>query len=283
MTPAWLDALQGSGLICPDPVFVIGSPRSGTSALGKALGAHPALWASNETKFLAYLFGDGLIDRVHDIEMARPTVSWLRTHDVDADELIAAVGVGINGLLTSRSGGRRWVDHTPDYTPFAGDLARMFPGARFVHIVRDGRAVVHSMLHFATRFEGDRRAQIAPSLPSYFGDARAAATKWVTSVEAGLRFAAAHPDRCTTVLNERIVADPTAVMAGILDAVGVASSPEPATFLATRRINSSFAPASTPRDERPWRQWPAEWVIAFDAIGGALARDLGYGDHDPVG
>ncbi|GLQ48011.1 hypothetical protein GCM10007862_30620 [Dyella lipolytica] len=42
----------------------------------------------------------------------------------------------------------RWVDGTPEYSFYIYGLTLLFPHARFVHIVRDVRSVVDSMLNF---------------------------------------------------------------------------------------------------------------------------------------
>jgi hypothetical protein len=42
--------------------------------------------------------------------------------------------------------GRTWVDHTPENINYASFLLGLFPQARMVHIVRDGRAVANSIL-----------------------------------------------------------------------------------------------------------------------------------------
>ena len=60
-------------------------------------------------------------------------------------------------LLTRTSNGRRWIDQTPANTLVVDRLAEMFPGARFLHILRDGRRVVHSMINFH-RAMGDPEA-----------------------------------------------------------------------------------------------------------------------------
>jgi hypothetical protein len=49
--------------ICDSPVFVIGSPRSGTTALAFALGQHPGLATSDESQILVDLFFKGALDR----------------------------------------------------------------------------------------------------------------------------------------------------------------------------------------------------------------------------
>jgi hypothetical protein len=43
-----------------------------------------------------------------------------------------------------RAGAARWCDGTPDNVFQMLDLAEIFPGAKFVHIIRDGREVARS-------------------------------------------------------------------------------------------------------------------------------------------
>ena len=59
--------------ICSDPVFVIGSPRSGTSVTAWALHQHPELWTSHETEFLRELFGENRPHRAYDEGTSRTT------------------------------------------------------------------------------------------------------------------------------------------------------------------------------------------------------------------
>ena len=49
--------------LCPDPVFILGAPRSGTSILVWALAQHPEFWGSAESNMLYHLFGDGHLGR----------------------------------------------------------------------------------------------------------------------------------------------------------------------------------------------------------------------------
>ena len=94
------------------------------------------------------LFGT-LVERAFERAMEIPGRAGFGVEDVSREEFLASVGMGINALITSRSGGRRWIDHTPLYTLIVDTLAEVFPGASFIHILRDGREVVHSMLDFA--------------------------------------------------------------------------------------------------------------------------------------
>lgn len=50
--------------ICPDPVFVIGVPRSGTTIVAWALAQHTRFWTSEESQFMWDLFGDAHLKRI---------------------------------------------------------------------------------------------------------------------------------------------------------------------------------------------------------------------------
>src|SRR5205085_3297536 len=125
--------------VCRNPIFVIGSPRSGTTILAWSLAEHTHLWTSEETVILEHLYGRGRVDRAFRDTTEPPLKNWFKAQGVERDELLKYLGVGINALITSRSGGRRWIDQTPSYTFIAGLLGRMFPDALFLHILRDGR------------------------------------------------------------------------------------------------------------------------------------------------
>jgi hypothetical protein len=108
---------------------------------------------------------------------ARGDHSILSAMDVQEKEFFATLGQSINDLIlrhrkdletkretrsaalkldakwleaTSTAAGpkKRWVDGTPEYSFYICALRKLFPGALFVHIVRDVQAVVSSMLNF---------------------------------------------------------------------------------------------------------------------------------------
>ena len=157
------------------PIFVVGSPRSGTSILTWCLGQHPNMFPVPESNWM----GDFAINVAigHQIGAARGERSILSAMDIREDELFAAFGQSINHLILShrkdlerkrqaavtawgpkgrcfqaRSSAsepkNRWVDGTPEYSLFICGLRKLFPNAQFVHICRDVRAVVRSMLNF---------------------------------------------------------------------------------------------------------------------------------------
>src|SRR2546428_139660 len=101
-SPSQIDFSQVQ--VCRNPVFVIGSFRSGTSALASSLGQHSAFWYSSETNFVCALFSRLDLDDVY-----RRGDYWLHKQGVTREEFFEYVGLGINALFTSRSMGKRWI------------------------------------------------------------------------------------------------------------------------------------------------------------------------------
>src|SRR4051812_40579609 len=96
--------------ICPNPIFILGAPRPGTTILAESLGRHSCLWSSDESEFILDLFGEAHIDKAFERTSALDGPSWLRTQAVGREEFFAFVGLGINAMFTSRSRGKRWID-----------------------------------------------------------------------------------------------------------------------------------------------------------------------------
>ena len=99
----------------------------------------------------------------HQIGAARGDRSIFSAMDISQDELFAILGRSVNDLIlrhrkdlerkrqvTSEESERkgRWVDGTPEYSFHICGLRKLFPKALFIHLVRDVRSVVRSMLNF---------------------------------------------------------------------------------------------------------------------------------------
>jgi Sulfotransferase family len=264
--------------MCPDPIFIIGAPRSGTSALAWSLAHHPDFWTSQETEFLGALFG-GADTKAYEAGSSSGR-DWFGTHDCSLSEFRQFLGLGMNALLTSRAAGKRWIDQTPGYTLYAEVLAEAFPAAVFLHIVRDGRAVIRSMLNFRSILTR------GSDVPYWAESFEMALRTWLDFVRASLEHVTRHPDRAMTVRNEDLARDPHAWLEEIFTFLGVPTSAEAANFFASSRVNSSFGPtiwgstrpgAPTPPacDTVGWRFGDVEEAL-FDVEAGELNQALGY-------
>ena len=260
----------------PDMVFIVASPRSGTNALAWALAQHPMIWTSGESNFLLYLFGKGHLQGAYKKACMSSETGWLKANQVSFEEFAAHLGAGVDSLYRSRCQGKVWIEHTPMYSEFAADtLTVMFPHARFLHLVRDGRSVVCSMLNSGFR---SWRAR------SFF----VACFTWVISIRRGLALERACPGRTLRVRQEDMVDDPQRVIAEVLEFVGLRNDEHPVQFLKANRINSSFDndDGKTIHDVkdtqalkvRRWSTWSYLRLLMFRCVAGGTMRALGYSD-----
>ena len=256
-------------------VFVVGCPRSGTSILSWALARHPNFWTSGESDYLLKLFGEEGVADVYSWASLDPDKGWLRKERVGFAEFAATLGLGAEQLFDSRAGGQRWVEATPSYTLIIEDLLHLFPAASFLHIVRDGRAVVSSML--SSGFDLD-----------WATDFEAACRTWVEYASLGRKAVAGHADRVIEVRHDSLTRKPWDELARVFAFLGERSAHGSVKMILTERINSSYGNANaddirTPKDPatapaRPWEAWTAEQQATFAEIAGATMRELGYGD-----
>jgi hypothetical protein len=106
----------------------------------------------------------------------------------------------------AQHGKPRWADKTPHYVHHVDHLLQVWPDARFVILVRDGRDVALSL----------KRMPFGPN------NAWAAAQWWARGIRAGRRAAADHPEAVLTVRYEDVASAPRTEVPRICDFLGVA-------------------------------------------------------------
>jgi hypothetical protein len=240
------------------PIFVVGSPRSGTSILTWCLGQHPNLFPVPESSWM----GDFAVSIAigHQIGAARGDRSILSAMDIREGELFAAFGRSINDLIlrhrtdlerkrearsiglklearwleatsTAAAPKGRWVDGTPEYSFYICGLRKLFPDALFIHIFRDARAVVRSMLNFH-RVAG---AQLVPNEEQAY-------RYWLRTVGACIQAEQAYgPREVYRIRYADLISNPESAVRSLLDFL---QEPYTAKCLEPlgRRINSSDVP-----------------------------------------
>lgn len=276
--------------LCERPIFIIGSPRSGTTALAWSLAQHSQLWTSEESDILFDLLGWGHVDKAFQAARGRPgEVDWLVVNGVERSEFLGYLGLGLNALVSSRSGGKRWIDQTPRNTLFLDVVMDLFPGAYFLHILRDGRRVVHSMLHFfdARSKELLDAYSATGRMPTWTTDFRAGCKEWAKFVELALSFSARYPNRCLTVKNENLTLDPTSGFRKICAFIQAPYEEASSEFFRTKRVNSSFQQIddknpSNKNRANPWKEWGLEQREIFLEEAGDVLMQCGYASEEEL-
>jgi len=157
--------------LCSAPIFVVGAPRSGTTLLQYMLRSHPELslptaeshffipFYKRQHEFTALEKKDNLRKLISEIYLSKKQFFDEDFHGIkfDLDKLTDQLykqntttipGV-INGIFSANAlaqGKSRWGEKTPYYILHLETILEMFPDAKIVHIIRDGRDCALSML-----------------------------------------------------------------------------------------------------------------------------------------
>jgi len=127
---------------CKDPIVVLGAPRSGTTYLQQIIDRHPQVALTNEVRLFEWLH--------RAIAQASDERALLEQGDAFRAHLHRELPAMIRSYYRALAPDALWWgDKNPHYAESEATLqtiATVFPGARFVHIVRDPRAVVTSLL-----------------------------------------------------------------------------------------------------------------------------------------
>lgn len=140
------------------PIYIFGAARSGTTWVQNLLGAHPHVATPQELDlFSRYVapWHDAWRDQLPESperwhELRYKGLPGALTEDQLVDAGRNAVLAVYETVLARKPGARVLVEKVPNYTLYTALIARYFPGARFVHVIRDGRDVAASHLRAAS-------------------------------------------------------------------------------------------------------------------------------------
>jgi len=180
------------------PVFIVGSYRSGTSVLTWSLGQHSNIYPLPETHWISRLAID--MQMLYEYGTSQGEYTHLGALDWGEDDFYRHFGSAVDQFVLDtkehrlnfirkvsrekwllknkavvpakragagkKAGGRfqvtrseadaklRWVDGTPENSMHMYALSRMFPKAKFIHILRDPDLVAKSLMNFSNAGEG---------------------------------------------------------------------------------------------------------------------------------
>jgi hypothetical protein len=265
----------------PQPIFLIGCPRSGTSVLNALLQLSPEV---------AGLPGEGhvLWEALH-----HPKYHGWRSNALAASDVTDFDRAFFSAAMRTIARGRRFLDKTPKNSLRIAYLAGLFPDADFVFIKRSGADNVNSLIQgwraaprFVTygvpaRLDGrPRRAWSFVLIPGW-RDLEGApaeeisARQYVACNEAALvGERLIDPSRWTSVQYEDLVARPEDELARVLDRLGLALTPKLSN--AARHLMETPINTVTPPKLGKWRtenRAEVESILPFIA---ETERKLGY-------
>ncbi len=276
-------------------VFVLGSPRSGTTLLRRILDAHSRIAIAPESEWIAEYYKkrtgmtpEGVVTR----DLATRLVEHPKFHclGICGRELEVLVETGeptgyaqFVSQLLDRYGwaqGKPLVgDKTPGYVRQIHVLHRLWPGAKFIHLIRDGRDVCLSVLNWKRK-----AARLAELFPTWAEDqVMTAALCWERDARQGSRRGRllGH-ELYREIRYEHLVTQPAEEIQELCSFLGV---PYESAMLEFHQGRTRSDPGLSPKAAwlpitpglRDWRkQMKAGDIERFEATAGGLLDELNY-------
>jgi hypothetical protein len=256
------------------PVFIVGCVRSGTTWVADIFDAHPAVAVVYESFVLTRDAGLAIFtERKHwegEVGVGRL---------MDRPEFIREIRDTTARWLGKalKPGDRYLVEKTPSHLYAINFIADVFPEARFVYVVRDGRDVALS-IHAASR-------TWAPQWKRTVGKSIASAARAWSDAAVKARAAAARLDRRWFELRyESLLSEPLACCSALFDFCRIdyddAMLRRVVKATDFQEVHGDKKAAFYRRGEAgEWRQRLNMWdSLVFEWAAGQTLRDTGYED-----
>ncbi|KAG8455748.1 hypothetical protein GDO86_001804 [Hymenochirus boettgeri] len=188
-------------------IFIGGVPRSGTTLMRAMLDAHPDVRCGEETRIIPRILAMRQAWSKSGSEKMRLDEAGVTDHVMDA-----AVQAFILEIIAKHGEPAKLLCNKDPFTLKSSVyLSRLFPNSKFLLMIRDGRASVHSMI--------TRKITIAGfDLNSY----RDCLTKWNKAIE--IMYAQCleiGEQKCLPVYYEQLVLHPKKTMHSIIEFLGI--------------------------------------------------------------
>ena len=258
-TPAFFAGREGQGCADPDPIFIVGLPRSGSTLVEQILASHPAVEGADElpdlTAIARRLAGDDA--QSYPACLAR----------LGGEELTALGQDYLERARPWRRLGRPlFVDKFPGNFLHIGLIRLILPRATIIDARRHPMACCLSAYKqlFA---EGQAYSYDLADLGRYYRDYLAMMA----------HYDAVQPGAVHRVVYERLVADPEAEVRALLAHCGLGFEPQCLRFHETRR---PVRTASSEQVRQPLFTDAVDHWRAFEPWLGALSEALGPAEAD---
>lgn len=246
------------------PIIIYGAPRSGTTYLTCILNEHPEVFVSIETRVFAWAHYSLNVLTHNDQFLSQQREQFVQYLHTVYPRLIR------DFYRMLRPQACYWGDKNPLYAEPTNRgcleaILALFPGAHFIHIIRDGRDVVSSVIRRRWRkFEGAHQW-------------------WKDHVDIGSAFGRSiPPDQYFELRYEDLVRDDGAVACKLFDFLGIEVHPRVLKFCQAQQeqrtpINLPTRDLSSNEANVDWRTLlaPDQQLHSLELLGGHLIK-YGY-------
>lgn len=269
------------------PFFIVGSSRSGTTLLRLMISGHSRIHIPPETWFILPLVHRFSLreplSRVDANEVVRIAVTHFRWADlgIDGAELQRAADAIarprlrdlidiVYDKLLAKAGKQRIGDKTPLYIGIVPELAVLYPEARFIHLIRDGRDVAISFIeaNFSERcYDGEK-------------------FEWIAAIRSGQAYRnSPHAKRIMEMRYDDLVRQPESTIREICDFLGEQFEPRMLEYrerqdfvpIRGRQIHANLARPISDESIGAWRRKLSGFqCFSMEACMGRELTGLGY-------
>jgi hypothetical protein len=199
-------------------VFILGCARSGTTWLQRLLASHPRVRTGIESNLFWGYLGPPIRQWTREMTVLRKggpesapggLVNYLRDDQFSLvyDQYVAGL---MQPMVASLGPGDIFIEKTPEHVLWIPEIMSVLPNCRIIHVLRDCRDVVCSILA-RSRNEGGHWPR----------KARGAAKFWVERVEAAFRGGEKFPNQFFEVRYEQLKATPVDTLKKVGDFLGL--------------------------------------------------------------
>ena len=201
-------------------IFIIGCDRSGTTFLGSVIGSHSKCIATPESQFKVDCYSEQDKTSFNAEEAFTKIQNTIRFKNWNTDisftkseyneiknypDLILNIVQKYNISKRHKTTANIWVDHTPINVEYVDFLKQLYPNAKFLHIIRDGRAVASSFKNL-------------PWGPKSVQDI---AKFWLKKLAFGFAYEIKYPKDILSIKYESLLNDTEATVKQITDFIGI--------------------------------------------------------------
>lgn len=268
-------------------IFMVGAPRSGTTWLQLLLSASPLIATAVETQLFS-LYARSLFSEWRWASSGRKVGIYSLMNEEEYFHFLRQFASSILArILAAKPGATMILEKTPDHALYWKDILALFPGAHFLHVIRDPRAVVASMRSASQSWADWHSPSVITSC-----------THWISNVAAAREIRNTTPNYLE-VRYEDLKRNDTHTLRSLFAWCGVGlSDAEVASILRKNEIDRlrSFEVQELASDYGSWGKdffrkgeidsWRSElsWrqVVLIERLVGTLMDELGYARVTPA-
>jgi hypothetical protein len=198
-------------------IIIGGAPRSGTTLLQNMLDCHAEVLGGPEFLHLPDIIE---LRKKLRTSLDRKWINLICSYE-DVDNRIREMIEGFLISFANKQNTRLLSEKTPESVLVFSELAEVLPDARFIHVVRDPRATIASLLEV-----GKKAKQKGKTPPAQTRNINAAIKAVKKSLEEGLGAIEKVPDRLLTIRYEDLASEPEAVTKKVCSFLQIEWQPE---------------------------------------------------------